>query len=33
MKKVLKEMDHAKTEVSKIEDEKIKDTPKDKSKP
>lgn len=33
MKKELEEMDHAKTEVSKIEDEKAKDIPKDKSKP
>lgn len=32
MKKALEEMDHVKTEVSKIEDEKAKDTPKDKSK-
>lgn len=32
MKKALEEMDHAKTEISKIEDEKAKDTPKDKSK-
>lgn len=33
MKKVLEEMDHAKTEVSKIEDEKAKNATKDKSKP